>query len=131
MKVEFIPDGSSDCPLIRIYDFVPIEVAPLRAVCRELYEGTLDEFPFASLPNCEFVDGCRVTLKAGTWDRGMVLIAPPASFDWILTRGTWDNIEGLLEPFEAEAPSGFQWLDPSTGVSVLISRYGSGDALSL
>jgi hypothetical protein len=124
MKIEYLPDASADCPLVRFYNFVPSEVAELRAICRKLYDGSLDEYSIDSIPGLETVGGCRITLKAGSRDRGLVPTSPPAMFEWILTRGTWDNVDGLLEPFEIPGVKGFQWLDSSTETSVLISRDG-------
>lgn len=124
MKIEYLASGSPDCPLVRIHSFGTSEISALRAICRKLHEGSLDEYSLGSLPDLESIGGCQITLKAESRDRGLVLIAPPASFEWILSRETWDNIEGLLEPFEQSDAAGHQWLNASGGFSALISRDG-------
>jgi hypothetical protein len=45
------------------------------------------------------------------------------SFSWILTHSKWDNVLELFGPFLKEI-NGFQWLDNSAGVSLLISNLG-------
>ena len=44
-------------------------------------------------------------------------------FEWSLNRNSWLNVAGLLEPFcLPDDENGFQWLDDSSHIPVLISR---------
>src|SRR5437867_3317880 len=40
MKLEFLADGSQDCPLIRLYDFDFEEAVSLRQIVASLSDGT-------------------------------------------------------------------------------------------
>ncbi len=125
MKLEVFSDGSADCPLVRLSDFLPTEIRTLRAICRALCDGSLDDYTVDSISSVESIGGCRLTLKAGSRDQGLVLVSPPSSFEWTLSRGSWDNVDGLLEPFETVGVGGHQWLNRSGVASVLVSRDGS------
>ena len=109
MKLEFLPDGSDDCPLVRLYDFSPVEVADLAAAISGLAEGRTTTCPVHALTGVEPVNGCRLTLRVGWRDQGMVQLPGPADFNCVLTPDTWANVAGLTEPFVAGS-TGFQWL---------------------
>jgi hypothetical protein len=125
MKIEYLPDGSEACPLVRLFDFKTSEIAELLAACRALHDGPLGHYRLDAIRSLESIGGCQLSLEAGVRDRGLVLVAPPAEFRWVLSRLTWDNVEGLLAPFEKHEIDGFQWLDSIGEASLLISRDGS------
>jgi hypothetical protein len=124
MKIEYLTDGSESCPVVRLFNFEPSEIEELRAACRALHNGAIDRFRLDSIPSVQQLGECQMTFEAGACDRGLVVVSPPASLKWTLSRGTWDNIEGLLEPFEVEGDHGYQWLDSRGDAKVLISRDG-------
>jgi hypothetical protein len=39
MKLDFIPEGSSDCPLVRLYDFDRKEAADFKSLLEQLRDG--------------------------------------------------------------------------------------------
>ena len=71
MKIEFIPDGAVDTPLIRIYDFDQAAVSRLHQVIEALEAGTSDQVFLHELPGMECVGDCRLTLKVGKHDVGV------------------------------------------------------------
>jgi hypothetical protein len=59
MKLEFLPDGSLDCPLVRLYDFSAAEVASLATAVSGLAEGVTTICPVHELMGVQPVNGCR------------------------------------------------------------------------
>ena len=125
MKLEFLSDESSVCPLIRLYDFTPAEAAQLLAAVTALADLRAQRVAIHELPGVEPVGGCRLTLRVRSWDQGVTLRTAPADFEYGLIAGTWDNVAGLVAPF-TESAGGFQWLDnASSEVRLLLSPDGS------
>jgi hypothetical protein len=123
MKLEYIHGGSEDCPLIRFYDFKPTEIARLRRMVQSLARGSLKSI---SLDECEGVKaicGCRLTLRSGSRDEG-IHATETDHFECDVTSSKWGEIDGLLEPFSESKSTGFQWLDESGPISLLISHDG-------
>jgi len=123
MKLEYLADGSRDCPLIRLYDFTTAEATQLLAAVAELASGVAEQVDVHGLPFVESVRGCRLALIRRSWDQAVVCVGP-SNFECGFTAGTWDNVAGLLEPF-CEDLSGCQWLAGSPGeAQVLLSASG-------
>jgi hypothetical protein len=124
MKLEFVSEGSPDCPLIRLFDFCPAEAARLLAAITHLVSGAAEQVALHELAGVEAVSGCRLTLCVRPWDQAVVAKGTPADFECGFTRGTWDNVAGLVEPF-AHGEDGFQWLAGVPGeASLLLSPSG-------
>jgi hypothetical protein len=123
MKLEFLPDGSDDCPLVRLYDFDRTDVARLFDGLTALASRERDDIAVHDLPGVEAVSGCRLLLRNGATNRGVVRLPGPASFTCILTRESWDNVAGLAEPFMRET-RGYQWLIASGDAKWLLSTDG-------
>jgi hypothetical protein len=125
MQLEYLPDGSPDCPLIRLYDFDSRAVMVLRGLVVELAHGARRELAVHDLPDVEALAGCQLVLEVGTQDLGVIPGRSPNSFRCILRDASWDNVAGLIEPFCEPGPSGgFQWLSDESKVSLLLSRDG-------
>lgn len=130
MRLEALAVGSSYCPLIRLYQFSAADISALQAACIQLSGGIIDRFDLSAQPWIDAVGGCRLTLAAESWDRGVIAdTATDAAdftggFHWFLRRGTWDNVAALLEPF-LTSRDGFQWLEQAGDIGVLISRGGT------
>jgi hypothetical protein len=123
MKLEFIAEGSPDCPLIRLYDLTTAEATQLIAAVADLASGGAGQLDVHGLPFVESVDGCCLTLIRRSWDQAVVRIGP-SNFECGFTAGTWDNVAGLVEPFRKDL-SGYQWLAGSPGeANVLLSASG-------
>jgi hypothetical protein len=123
MKLEFLPDGSDACPLVRVYDFAPAEVARLFAALSALATGSQRHVAVHDLPGVAAVSGCQLILRSGTRDRGLVQLAGPARFECVLTPESWDNVAGLTSPFVARA-GGYQWLSTIGDANWLLSGDG-------
>jgi hypothetical protein len=109
MRLEFLSDGSDDCPLIRLYAFDCTEVARLFADLSALASREQESIAVHDLPGVESIAECRLFLRTGARDRGVVQLPGPKSFECALTPESWDNVAGLAEPF-LNGNGGHQWL---------------------
>lgn len=122
MRLEYLPEGSHDCPLVRLFGFDPAEAGQFYEALAGLVAGVVDRIDVHELPFVESIGGCRLALAVDWWDRGIVRRGLPEDLACGFTAGTWDNIAGLVEPF-AKGSTGFQWLTRQ-GASWLISAGG-------
>lgn len=125
MELEYIPDVGHYSPLIIMSPIIPTKAEQLYKAIHDIIlssGGTLD---IHSLPFITPVDGCRVSAQIAEQDDGAVLIEKTKNhFTWKLTRQSWEFSLALLEVFtEPDKSSGFQYLDDTLGVSVIISSY--------
>jgi len=72
MKLEFLAEGSQDCPLIRLYAFDVGEAVQLRKLFRSLSTGSRQAVALHEEPGTEPVGGCRLDLHLGKGDSGVV-----------------------------------------------------------
>ena len=118
MKLEYLPDGSPDCPLLRLFAFTKAEAKQLRAAVSALAAGR-PAVAVHRLPFVEAVGGCQLTLQVTGWDQAITRGAGCNEFTCGFTAGTWANVAGLLEPF-AESTAGSQWLAGPPGEAALV-----------
>jgi hypothetical protein len=124
MKLEYLATGSPDCPLIRLYDFKPLEASALHAAIASLATEAADQVEIHQLPFVKVVEGCRLTLVRSTRDQAVISKGRLPDFECRFTAGTWDNVADLMAPFAVSA-RGFQWLTGVPGeISVLLSASG-------
>lgn len=81
MKLDYLKDGSDDCPLVRLYEFGSTEIQRLRQSFESLASGTTERIV---LDEVESVDGTQLVFTRAVRDRGVVQTGP-ASFDVVLT----------------------------------------------
>ena len=116
MKLEYLSDGSAECPLIRLYEFNRSEAKQLRQLVKSLVNGDNERIALQNEMWVEPIGGCSLDLRVGTRNDG-VREEQPLRFECVLTRAGWSNVEGLLEPSPspiAERPpllvgSNFRW----------------------
>jgi hypothetical protein len=125
MRLEFIPFGASDCPLVRLYRFNSIEAGMLMNHMSALSDGTTTTMCLNKQSYIDSVNDCILILVAGGRNRGIEQVGQPATFQCTLTTNSWDNIAGLIEPFARAERAGFQWLDRTSEISLLLSSEGA------
>jgi len=127
MKVEYLPDGSPDCPLVRLYGFTTDDAISLHRVCCLLAEGATAQIVLTDQDWVEAVGDVSVVLRAENREGGMSE-SGPGEFSWVLNASSWGRVAGLVEPFAQQHRGGFQWLDDATragdGLPVLMSFTG-------
>ena len=123
MKLEYLPDGSLDCPLIRLFEFDQSEAQRLRQLVRSLVTGDRQSVALQNEVWADAVGGCCLSLRRGNQDQGIRQVEP-LNFECVLSSDGWTNVEGLLEPFCDSNTDGFQWLTHDGKVALLISQNG-------
>ncbi len=125
MKLEFMAEGSDDCPLIRLYAFDVAEAMRLREAFRSLADGLRQNIPLHEEWWIETVEECHLDLRLGVRDLGVVRRLP-MRFDCVLTAEAWMEMVELTHPFCTDQDGeGFQWLNRDGEVSLLLSPTGS------
>jgi len=69
MKLEYLPEGSVDCPLIRLYEFDRDQAAAFKSVLVRLRNGE-QQIQLHNEPFIETVGDCKLTLKKSARDFG-------------------------------------------------------------
>ena len=123
MKLEFLPDGSPDCPLIRLYEFDRPEAWRLREIVNRLASGSHQTIALHEEKWVAPLGGCKLDLCLAAEDLG-VLQTAPLTFQCALTADRWFDVACLVQPFSETDQSGFQWLNEDGKISLLLSRDG-------
>jgi hypothetical protein len=124
MKLEYLPDGSDMCPLVRLYEFDMASARRLHDAFCSLASGSLQRVRLEEIVSVESVDGCRITFTCGLKDSGVVQTAQ-REFDVVLSAQGWTHTAGLAEPFVEGSLAGYQWLTEQAGdIRLLLSPQG-------
>lgn len=121
IKLEYLPDGSDACPLVRLYDFDTDGVRCLRDTFRSLAEGTLHVSLRDVIP-VDSVDGCTIRFTQTKEDSGVVQVGH-REFEVLLSPEGWRQAADLTEAF-CEGGFGFQWLTDYGKIQLLLSKTG-------
>ena len=122
MKVERLTDGSTNFPLVRLFEITTSEVATLRKGVRDLADRRKIGFHLGEDCNATPIDSFELSFVAGHRDVG--LSRKGERYLWVLRPESWDNVEGLIQPF-TKGEHGYQWLSEAGGISLLLSPDGS------
>jgi len=125
MKLEFLAEGSQDCPLIRLYAFDQPEVVQLRDVINSVGSGARTTASLHEEPWIKPVNGCELVLCRDERDRGVEQV-DPEKFECRMSAEGWSDTVRLLEPLcESNDPDLYQWLTRQGRISILISANGT------
>ena len=121
MKIDYLKEGSDNCPLVRLYNFDSKDATRLRATFQALADGSIER---ARLEPVESVDGTQLTFVRSPQDVG-VTATGSKNFEVTLSSEGWLEVADLIVPF-CEGSVGYQWLAPqSRRIQWLFSRDGS------
>jgi hypothetical protein len=123
MKLDFLRSGSPECPLIRLYDFDTVEADRLMQVALRLAQYQNKVVALHTEQYVRAIGGCELTLREGEKDQGASELAE-LKFEWVLTKGGWLEVAGLIQPFCRGEASGYQWLTRTGKIAVLLSHDG-------
>jgi hypothetical protein len=128
MKIEYLSHTDPAYPnesIFRIFDFDTNEASKFREIVSKLAQGKISESELNELPFIVPVEGCRLVLKTGAKNRGIVEVSKK-SFECILKKEAWGNAHDLIEPFCDYINSNvYQWLyDLDTDIELLFSPTG-------
>src|ERR1044071_8025469 len=121
MKLEYFHDGSADTPLILIYGQRSSEFLTLYTALAGLGR-TRTSVEVHRLRDFEGVAGCRLAIRVGSGNSGILRCDDPNAFMAELNEDGRDDILGLLEPF-CECAGGFQWLISYGEISLVVSDH--------
>ena len=121
LKLDYLKEGSDECPLVRIYDFDSTEIRRLHRTFESLADGSVEE---AQLEGVESVDGTQITFRRSMRDRG-IIEANSGYFEVALAPEGWRLAADLTEPLY-DGGVGYQWLVPKgRGIQLLLSKDGA------
>jgi hypothetical protein len=123
VKLEYLPDGSPDCPLIRLFEFDQLEARRLRQLVTSLIGGDRHDVQLHNEEWIKPIGECRLNLRQADRNQGVRQVLA-LDFECVLSLDGWSNVEGLLEHFYGSTTSGFQWLTHDGRVALLISQSG-------
>lgn len=110
MKMEYLPTGSTDCPLIRLYDFTLDEVVQLFGVFASLASDAVRTVGLHEQSYVQPIDECRLVLRVAERDQGIVQL-DAHSFACVLTEDGWKDEEERAIALVGDGCRGdFQWL---------------------
>jgi hypothetical protein len=111
MKLEFLENGSPDCPLIRIYGTQPTDFASLLHALRPLAEADGRCCAIDEVSGFQPLDGCSLTAFSCSQTAGVHRDDEALRFEWKLTPAKWLIVAGLVSPFAQGFLDGrHQWL---------------------
>jgi hypothetical protein len=117
MKLEYLPSGSPDCPLIRFFAFHNEEPARLKTLLLSFSNHS------ASSVALHEVNACRLYFRIAESDEPIRSVAPGV-FEYVLSGAAWDNMAELVESLCKPDATGYQWLRQPEGIQLLLSRDG-------
>lgn len=124
MKIDYLKEGSRDCPLIRLTAFQNEEIVQLCSLCSALALGVARNIHLQNYSWVELIGGIELVLRRANTDKGIQEPDMGYQFTLDLTAEAWLEIEGKLEPFIKDR-TGYQWLSEQGPISLLISANGS------
>jgi hypothetical protein len=128
MKLEYIPDGSPDAPLIRFYAFDESEVAWLRQCFVDIKDERRE---IIALHEQNFIESIGATkfwiaLHENRLEDENAVVATSEKdlmFTWMMTKEQWNETIELLDAYTPTSHT-FQWLTDDLGIQVLLSQRG-------
>jgi len=135
VKLEFLENGSPDCPLIRIYGTEPSHFTYLHHALRPLAEAEGRRCAIAEVPGFQPLGGCSLTAFSCSETAGVHRDDETLRFDWKLTPAKWLIVAGLVSPFAQGFRDGrHQWLSGREAglglelgeIGVVLSSWGDG-----
>lgn len=127
MKIEFLKEGSPDCPLIRIFGNQPFSAAKLVSAFRQLATGPIQEIAIHEIPGFLSIEGCLLFTRRHSENVGVRQLTDTA-FECLLSPETWERLAELVDPFTQQHEGvRYQWLDETSEISLLISSSEFGE----
>jgi hypothetical protein len=106
VQIDFLEEGSEDCPLIRLYGVEPGQFATLHATILRLATGAREECSLHEVPGLCALSGSRLKLISSSADEGVRRIGQDLDFEWRLRQAQWFSVAGLVEFFAQGGISG-------------------------
>jgi hypothetical protein len=129
MKLEYVPNGSPDAPLIRFYDFDEGGVLMLRKCFIDIKDEHNDIIALHEQVFIDSVGGCKLWIAEHAnklEDENAVLATSEKDlmFTWMMTKEQWSETIELLDAYTLPYGHTVQWLTDDLGIQVLLSQSG-------
>ena len=126
MNIEYIDNGSKDCPLIRLYGDDPDSIQLFIKNIVLLLSGKIKSKKINDLKGFNGINQCQVDMQLAPTSKGIIHIKGN-NFKCLLSKDDWETVIGLLEPFSKKSKNGkYQWLNETSNISLLVSTYENG-----
>ena len=81
MQIEFLEEGSEDCPLIRLYGIESRQFAILHETILRLASGAQEKCLLHEVPSFRALSGCRLKLVSSSSNAGVQRIGRNLDFE--------------------------------------------------
>jgi hypothetical protein len=123
MKIEYLAEGSPDCPLIRLFSYTATEFEQLRRAFQALATGLLQRVSLEQILPVENPGGILLEFVRST-DTGIVKRSQQ-TFAMELSSEGWITVVELAESVSEPSSAGHQWLTQAGRIQLLLSPDGS------
>lgn len=123
MKLEYLFEGSDDCPLIRIYGGVPKDYSHLIGIIDDLLNERKKSIYLNDKKTYKPINDMKLEFVLSSTNIGITEVAN-SDFKCSLTKEGWSKVRQLILPFLNEHRSMHQWLDETSNISLLLTDTG-------
>ena len=125
MNIEYLDGNTGDCPLIRVYGDEPDSVKLLMESISDLINGELKSKRLNDIKGFKGINNCQFIIEVSSKREGVIKIRNNI-FHCRLQKEYWQTAYELLESLSKGERIGYQWIDESSEISFLVSRYEDG-----
>lgn len=125
MNIEYLKEGAEDCPLIRLYGDEPDSILLLMDSIASLINGKVKSKKINDIKGFNGINRCQIEMQTAPSSKGVIHIKDN-SFKCLLSKDDWGTVYELLEPLSKPSQHGYQWLNETSSISLLASRYEDG-----
>jgi hypothetical protein len=118
MKIEYL-EKSHEGALIRLFDFNEREVTEFKHLLDQLVDGKINSLALHEYCNINPRDNCHLTFLPAEKDKGVQHRG--SEFECVLTKSSLSGISELVGTFAFAPAEGYEWLDETSPISLLIS----------
>jgi len=121
MKIEHLKE-SQDGELIRLFDFDEREVREFKILLDKMVQGQIESLPLHQHCNINPKDNSHLTFVPASEDKGVQ--RKGKEFECALTKSSLSSISELVGSFAFAPAEGYEWLDETSDIALLISPDG-------
>jgi hypothetical protein len=125
VNIDYLENGSDDCPIIRVYGNEPDSVRLLMKCIADMVNGEIKSKCLNDIKGFKSINGCRFDIELSSLQKGVIQLSSN-NFICQLSKDGWQEAYELLEPLSEDSKTGYQWINESSEISFLVSRYANG-----
>jgi hypothetical protein len=121
MRIEYL-ENTSNGNVIHLFDFSNDEIMEIKKLIDQLAQGEIDSVAMHEHALVDSTDNVHLTLQLGE-DEGVHFDERSKQFICVLTPDSYENMSELIVSFAEHSleMEGFEWLDETSDISLLIS----------